>query len=139
MYPGPQLATLTLFDPGMRSRTRVGAGINLRLQRYATFELQLFPSGNGGDSKAVLATFGSAMYSSYLQDGHRRYLNPYLGVRVGFGYLSDNGYPVIAAEAGVELYKHEYLVIDTAVRAIAYVTESAQGALNATLGASVPF
>ncbi|HEX5061879.1 MAG TPA: DUF4349 domain-containing protein [Kofleriaceae bacterium] len=139
MYPGPQLATLTLIEPGMRQRTRVGAGINLRLQRYATFELAVFPKGDGGDSRAVLATFGSALYSSYLQDGHRRYLNPYLGVRVGFGYLSGNGYPVIAAEAGIELFKHEYLVIDTSVRAIAYVSESADGALNATLGASVPF
>lgn len=139
MYPGPQLATLTLFDPGIRQRTRVGAGLNLRIQRYATFELALFPRGDGGDSRAVLATFGAAMYSSYLEDGHRRYLNPYLGVRAGFGYLSGEGYPVIAAEAGIELFKHEYLVIDTSVRAIAYVSESADGALQATLGASVPF
>jgi len=44
-----------------------------------------------------------------------------------------------AAEADVELFKHEYLVVDSSVRAIAYVGESAQGALHATLGASVPF
>jgi hypothetical protein len=137
--PGPQLATLTLFDPGMRQRTRLGGGAAIRVARYATFELHVFPRGDGGDSRAVLATFGAALYSSYLRDGHRRYFNPYVGGRVGYGYLSGSGSPVIAGELGVELFKHKYLVIDTSLRALAFVKTSAEAALHATLGLSVPF
>jgi hypothetical protein len=139
IYPGPQLAMLTLFDPGMRQRTRVGGGASIRLQRYATFELDVFPRGDGGESRAVLATFGAALYSSYLRDGHRRYFNPYIGGRVGYGYLSGDGSPVVAGELGVELYKHKYLVVDTSLRALAFVKTSAEVALHGTLGVSVPF
>jgi hypothetical protein len=137
--PGPQLATLTLFDPGMRQRTRLGGGASIRVQRYATFELDVFPRGDGGDSRAVLATFGAALYSSYLRDGHRRYFNPYVGGRVGYGYLSGAGSPVIAGELGCELFKHQYLVIDVSLRALAFVKTSAEAALHGTLGVSVPF
>jgi hypothetical protein len=137
--PGPQLATLTLFDPGMRQRTRLGGGAAIRVARYATFELHVFPRGDGGDSRAVLATFGAALYSSYLRDGHRRYFNPYIGGRVGYGYLSGDASPVIAGELGVELFKHKYVVIDTSLRALAFVKTSAEAALHATLGLSVPF
>ena len=140
VYPGPQLAMLTLFDPGMRQRTRVGGGATIRLQRYATFELDVFPRGDDPmDTRTVLATFGTALYSNYLRDGRRRYLNPYIGARVGYGYLGGNGSPVIAGELGVELFKHKYLLVDTSVRALAFVTSHADAALHATLGASVPF
>lgn len=139
LHTGPRLAMLTLLDPGMRQRTRVGGGMSVRMQRYATFELDVFPRGDGGDSRAVLATFGTALYSGYLGYGRRRYLNPYIGARVGYGYLSGSGAPVVAAELGVELFKHEYLLLDTSVRAVAYVTNSAEAALHATLGAAVPF
>ena len=138
VYPGPQLAMLTLFDPGMRTRTRFGGGASVRLQRYATFDLAIFPS-DGMDSRAVLATFGTALYSSYLRDGHRRYFNPYVGVRVGYGYLSGDGMPVIAGEVGIEWFKHRYLLVDSSVRALGYITDNAEAALSATLGASVPF
>lgn len=136
--PGAQLAVLTLLDPGTRDRTRLGGGVTVRLQRYATFELDVFPSQNG-DSRAVLATFGSALYSSYLRDGRRRYLNPYIGARVGYGYLSGTGSPVIAGDLGVELIKSPYLVVDTSMRVVAFVRDSAEAALHVTMGVSVPF
>jgi hypothetical protein len=139
IYPGPQLAMLTLFDPGMRERTRLGGGATVRAGRYATFELDVFPRGDGGDSRAVIATFGSALYSSYLRNGHRRYFNPYVGGRVGYGYLSGNGSPLIAGELGVELFKHKYLLVDTSLRVVAFVRTEAEAALHATLGVSVPF
>ncbi|HEY5944232.1 MAG TPA: DUF4349 domain-containing protein [Kofleriaceae bacterium] len=139
VYPGPQLAMLMLFDPGMRQRTRFGGGATLRLQRYATFELDVFPRGDNGDSRAVLATFGAGMYSSYLRDGRRRYFNPYIGGRVGYGYLSGDGSPVIAGEVGVELYKHKYVVVDASLRALAFVKTSAEAALHGTVGIEVPF
>jgi hypothetical protein len=138
IYPGAQLAILTLFDPGMRERTRVGGGATVRLNRHATFELDVFPRTDG-ETRAVLATFGTALYSSFLRDGRRRYLNPYIGGRVGGGYLSGNGSPVIAGELGVELVKHEYLLVEASVRVLAYVRTEAEVALHSTLGLSVPF
>ncbi|HEY5924863.1 MAG TPA: DUF4349 domain-containing protein [Kofleriaceae bacterium] len=140
VYPGPQLAMLTLFDPGMRQRTRVGGGVNVRVHRYATFELDVFPRGDDPmDSRAVLATFGSALYSSYLRNGRRRYFNPYIGGRIGYGYLGGNGSPVIAGELGIEWFKHKYFVVDSSLRVLAYMTSTTDGALHGTMGVSVPF
>jgi hypothetical protein len=87
MYPGPQLSTLVLIDPGMHQRTRVGGGASVRVHRLLTFDLSVFPRGEGGESRAVVATAGTALYSAYLGYGQRKYFNPYVGARAGYGYF----------------------------------------------------
>jgi hypothetical protein len=140
IYPGPQLSTLVLIDPGTNQRTRFGGGASVRVHRLLTFDLSVFPRGDGGESRAVVATVGTALYSAYLGYGHRRYLNPYVGARGGYGYFDSTGGVAVAAEVGLELYKHEYLLVDTAVRALAFIREEGnQAALQGTLGVSVPF
>ncbi|HUS32505.1 MAG TPA: DUF4349 domain-containing protein [Kofleriaceae bacterium] len=140
IYPGPQLSTLVLIDPGMHQRTRFGAGASVRVHRMLTFDLTVFPRGDGGESRAVLATIGTALYSAYLGYGTRRYLNPYVGARAGYGYFDGTGGAAVAAELGVELYKHEYFLVDTALRALAFIREEGnQPAVQGTLGVSVPF
>jgi hypothetical protein len=140
IYPGPIASTLVLIDPGTRQRTRLGAGMSVRVRRHLTFDLAVFPRGDGGDSRAVIATVGTALYSGYLGYGQRRYLNPYIGARAGYGYVSDAGGAAVAAELGVELFKHQYLLVDTAIRTVAFVREEgSQAALQGTLGVSVPF
>jgi hypothetical protein len=140
MYPGPQLSTLVLIDPGMHQRTRFGGGASVRVDRLLTFDLSVFPRADGGESRAVVATIGTALYSAYLGYGQRRYLNPYVGARAGYGYFDGAGGAAVAAELGVELYKHEYVVVDLATRVLAFIREEGgQAALQSTLGVAVPF
>lgn len=139
IYPGPRLAVLSLLDPEGRPATRVGGGVGVHVSRFFTVDLDVFPRKDG-ESRAVIATLGTALYSSLLGHGRRRYLNPYFGVRLGYGYLSGEGSMVIAGELGLELYRHRYLRVEAAGRAVAFVRDGgADGALHATLGAAIPF
>jgi hypothetical protein len=139
VYPGPRLAVLSLIDPAGRPRTRVGGGVTLHVHRYFTLDLDVFPRRDG-ESRVVLATAGTALYSSFLGVGRRRYGNPYLGVRVGYGHLSGEACAVVAGELGLELYKHRYLLVEAAARAVAFFRDDGtEGALHGTLGAAIPF
>ncbi len=139
VYPGVRFATLTLLDPGTRQRTRYGGGGSLRISRYLTFDLELFPEAKG-DSRAVLASLGTALYSDYFGYGKRRFLNPYLGMRLGYGYLSGQGGLLAAGELGIELYRQPLLLVEAAVRA--YVVShdpNTEAGIEAIFGVSVPF
>jgi hypothetical protein len=139
IHPGAHIATLTLLDPGDRPRSRVGGGLTLHVKRYLTLDFDLFPAKDG-DTRAAIGTIGTALYSSFLGNGRRKYLNPYLGLRAGFGYLSDDGCFVTGAEFGLELYKQKYIQISVAVRALAFVLDDrTDGALHGMAGFEVPF
>jgi hypothetical protein len=138
-YPGARLATLVLLDPGMSPATRVGGGATLRVSRLLTFDLDLFPS-DAGDSRAVLATFGTALYSDYFGWGRRSYLNPFLGARAGYGYLSGRNAFALAGELGVELYRQPLLVVEASALALALARDGdTVAAFEGVIGASVPF
>jgi len=138
IHPGPHLSTLTLLDPEGRPRTRVGGGGTIHIQRYLTFDLDVFPA-KGGDTRAVVGTLGSALYSSFLGAGRREFLNPYLGFRLGIGHLSDDTCGVLGAELGLELYKQKYLQVGVAVRALAFLRDQTDVAFQGQLGFEVPF
>ena len=139
VFPGPRLALLSLFDPEGRPKTRVGGGVTVHVNRYLTLDFDIFPRKDG-ESRVAIATAGTALYSSFLGAGRRRYGNPYLGVRGGYGYLSGDGCPVVAGELGLELFKHRYLLVEAAARAVAFFRkDNTEGALHAILGAAVPF
>lgn len=138
IHPGLHLATLTLIDPGTRPKSRIGGGGTIHIKRWLTFDLDVFPRREG-DSRAVIGTFGSALYSSFLGGGRRSFLNPYLGYRFGVGYLSGESSAVIGAEVGLELYKHKYVQIEASLRAIAFLRDDTDAALHGQLGLAIPF
>jgi hypothetical protein len=139
VFPGAHVAALVLLDPAGRDRTRIGGGATLRLRRAITFDLDMFPS-DGADSRALVATLGTAMYSGYLGFGRRRYFNPFLGARLGYGYLSGDDAAVLGAEVGIELVRHRYAIVEVSARAVAFVRDGGtDGALHTQLGVAVPF
>jgi hypothetical protein len=139
IYAGPRFSVLSLIDPDGRPRTRAGGGASIQVNRYFTFDLDVFPRKDG-ESRAALATVGSALYSSYLGGGRRRFGNPYLGFRVGYGYLSDEGCLALGGELGLELVRHRYLLVDAAVRSVAFFRkDTTDGAIHGLVGISVPF
>lgn len=143
VYPGVRAAALTLFDPGNRTRTRLGAGFVLHsILRNFSLEVDLFQKEENaaGDKSrsSVIATLGGAGYSDFLGGGKRRTLNPYLGMRLGYGYLDGSRF-AIQAEAGVELFKAKYVVLDASVRATGLIGSDSDLAFVSGLGATVAF
>jgi hypothetical protein len=142
-YPGVRGAALVLFDPGTRKRTRYGAGFVLHtVYRVMSLEVDLFQKEDNaaGDdsSNAVLATMGGAAYSDFLGGGRRRILNPYLGLRLGYGYVDSHRF-VLQGEAGVELFKSKFVTLDAGVRATGLIGKDSDLALVAATGATVAF
>lgn len=136
LYPGARGAMLTLFDPGTRSRNRLGAGLVIhtitpggvdKAQGRATLELDIFPEKDG-EKTAVLATMGGSIYSDFLGRGKRPFLNPYLGLRVGYGYLGGSKF-AFAGTAGVELFKNRYFLVDVNTRLTGLLGKSFDTAL----------
>ena len=125
---------------GVLGRYAIGGalGATFYVEPLLTFDLDVFPRREG-DSRAVVGTFGSALYSSFLGGGRRTFLNPYLGYRLGVGYLSGDASPVLGAEVGLELYKHKYVQIEASLRALAFLREDTDAALHGQLGLAIPF
>jgi hypothetical protein len=137
--PGIHASSLTLLDPDGRKRTRAGAGVTIYFQRFFTLDLDVFKS-EGSDSRVVIGSAGGALYSSFLGGGRRRFLNPYLGFRAGFGYLSSEKCGLIAGELGLEIFKHKYLQVEATARSVAFFRDDTTDvALQAQLGFAVPF
>lgn len=142
-YPGVRAASLVLLDPEGRQRTRMGAGLVLHtVMRNASLEVDVFeaaPAAAGADPKAsVIATFGGAAYSDFLGRGSRPFLNPYLGLRLGYGYLDGSRF-VLQAEAGLELLKRKHVVVDASVRGTGFIGSNTDAAVVAGAGAVVAF
>ncbi|HUQ02150.1 MAG TPA: DUF4349 domain-containing protein [Kofleriaceae bacterium] len=142
-YPGVRATMLTLLDPEGRQRTRFGGSLVLHsFLRHQSLEVDLYeaaPAMGGGEAKpAVIATTGGAAYSDFLGGGHRRTLNPYLGLRVGYGYLDASKF-VLQAEAGVELWKSKHAVIDASVRGTGLIGKETDAAVVAGTGLVVAF
>jgi hypothetical protein len=143
-YPGPRFAALTLLDPNGRQRTRLGAGLVLhtvapggttKAGNRGNFELDVFEDADGNGA-SVLVTAGGAVYSDFLGRGRNRFLNPYLGMRLGYGYLDGSAF-TFAATAGVELFKHKFVMVDLNVRGVGFVSDEFDTAIVS--GGSIVF
>jgi hypothetical protein len=137
LYPGPRLSMLYLLDADGRTRMRLGGGAAVHLYARTNMELDVFTDPDDTGKNAVLATMGGDIYSDFLGRGRRSFLNPYLGLRAGFGYL-DRPTFAFGAGAGVELYKNEYVMVDLNVRAMGL---AGKGGLDTAVvsGAAVVF
>lgn len=67
-------------------------------------------------------------------EGRRRFLNPYLGLRLGYGYVGDDLF-VLGADVGVELYKHKWVLVDAFARTMVLLGDGGDAAVQA--GAAV--
>jgi hypothetical protein len=135
VHPGAHLAMLAVLDHG----TRVGGGATLLVARALTVQVDMFPRDDM-DSRAVVATIGTAMYSGLFGYGRRAYGNPFLGVRAGYGYISGEHATALEGELGIELVKQHGFIVEATAAAIALLHDRRDDvALHATLGLDVPF
>ena len=143
LHPGLRVSYLSDLRGDDGHQGYFGAGLSLGALPSATLELQAFRAV-GSDSADLDGLFVSAngrFYSEYLGNGDREFLNPYLGLRVGYArFLSKN--EIIAGGAlGVELFKREWFLIDLDLRSYALFASSAGGhlGLEPSLGMSIAF
>lgn len=136
-YPGARLSTLILLSPNGRQNARIGGGVVVHTIPRLTLELDIFQA-TGDEPTAVIATFGGAAYSDYLGRGKRRFLNPYLGLRAGYGNLDGSAF-VFAAGGGVELFKHERFLLDASVNFVGFVRKEFDATVASSLSAVFAF
>lgn len=144
-YPGPRFVLMTLLgELDGRDRTRAGVGVTLQFPFAEKappirtgLELDILTDSDGTGT-GVIATTGVGVYSDFFGSGRRRFLNPYVSFRVGYGYFDASRF-AIGGGAGVELFKHERVMIDFNMRAIALIGKDTDTALVTGLGGVFAF
>ncbi|HET7542628.1 MAG TPA: DUF4349 domain-containing protein [Polyangiaceae bacterium] len=141
-YPGLRLPSLIDFGQAA-GHGYVGGGLSLRFSRAISLDVDFFehPGSDAHGPDAILATLGGELYSERLGGGERRFLNPYLGWRVGYARLAQDNQALLGATVGVELYKNDWLIIDAEARNyLAFIGDrGAHYLLNPALSATIGF
>jgi hypothetical protein len=119
-YPG---ARLTQFAGlGSTGHSYFGGGISLMAGNRLTLDVDsLRVTGTGSffqGSDLFLVTAGVDTYSEFLGGGRRHFLNPYVGVRLGYARWFDANAFVIAVTVGVELMRFKYVIVDAQVQGV---------------------
>lgn len=145
-YPGARFSSLLLFDrdPGQQ-RTRFGGGVSIYTFPEAatgeapriSIDLDFYENADG-KGRGFIASMGSALYSDFFGRGKRRFLNPYLQFRLGYGHINESSF-VAGGGAGIELFKHKRMLIDLSVNAVAFIRDDVKAGLVGTLGAVFAF
>jgi hypothetical protein len=140
VYPGLRATALYLIDAAAgQEKLRPGASAVLWFARQSYLELEIFPSRDD-TGRAVIATAGGGGYSDFFGGGKRRYGNPFLGARIGYGWVGGHHELVAGGEIGVELLKTDHVTLETAVRGLGlFGKPGTQGALELTAGLQIPF
>ena len=126
----PTLRTSLMFD--LRSETQrigyAGGGFSVQLKPFAraiTFDVDI--------ARAVVAdkptssdwsyTFlaGFDLYSDLLGGGRRKFLNPYLGFRVGYAITEGQGDFAFGGVLGLDLVKTKAILLDVGARVLGMV------------------
>ncbi len=136
---GVRGANMTLLDPAGRLCNRPGFGISMQSPMMRlSYELDVYEAVEDG-RRPFLVTGGGSTYSDHLGGGNRTFLNPYLGLRMGYGRLDGSNF-VLSGEAGLELVKHKYGTVDLSVRGTTFFGKGGPDvAVVSSAGVSVPF
>jgi hypothetical protein len=142
-YPGARLTYLGDHRGDDGGAGYFGGGLSLRFSRGLSFDLDGLRDVDSGTRglDLLLVTVGGELYSEFLGDGKRRFLNPYLGLRAGYARFLGENEAVAGATLGLELLKTDFLSIDADLRLLGFFLgePGAHGAVQPTLGANVAF
>ena len=139
----PHLCQLHIVDPLAREANRTGAGVTLMFSRWFSLDFEVFPR-KASDPRSYLFTAATGLYSDFLGGGRRRFLNPYLGFRMGGAKLDGFGAFAYGADIGLELVRYRLFLLEVTGRAVGlwYRRDSAPTSdilLQGTVGIGVPF
>lgn len=124
IHPGVRGALLFDVPPSGGGRAFAGAGLSLGWSRSFSIDLDLMKRTDehaSGSINAALLTMGGELYSDFLGGGRRRWLNPYFGLRLGYGRLLGENALVVGGDLGVELVKTQFFMLEVQGRAHALI------------------
>ena len=121
----------------------LGGGLSFRANRAFSLDLDgLRRTSTGSPTKGLdvfIITMGGETFSEFLGNGARRFINPYLGWRLGYARFEGANEFVLGGTLGVELVKTRYVGVDLAVRGMGLLGHSAHLALQPDLTFSFAF
>lgn len=143
VYPGIRGSYLHDFRGEDGDQGYLGAGLTLGATPQVALEIQGFREAGSGTAglDGLFVTLNGRLYSEFLGDGTRSYLNPYVGLRGGYARFLTNDEVLLGGLLGLELLKGEWYVVDAELRASALFGSDAGGHLGVepSLGASIAF
>jgi hypothetical protein len=116
-----------------------GTGASIQFVQRLSIDLDVLRSTQSHESvltgpDLLLLTFGGELYSDFLGGGRRRFLNPYLGFRLGYARTDGTRYStnappqsatdgsfVLGATAGIELVRLRGFVLDLQEQGIGFI------------------
>lgn len=107
-----------------------GPGLSVYFHRAIHFDLDLLDAGSDAPFQigGVVATVGGDLYSEFLGDGERTFLNPHLGLAGGYADLSEadtwSSFGVVSGVAGVELLSLPVALVDVNGRLLGLLGQS---------------
>ncbi len=126
----PAVRATMLFD--LRSETQrygyLGAGMSIQFKpfgRALTFDIDIAHTAMTdrptGSDYAYIFLSGFDLYSDLLGGGRRKFLNPYLGFRVGYAITNGLGDFAFGGVVGVDLIKTKAVMLDLHARVLGLV------------------
>lgn len=128
LYPGLRAVGSWDWRGGAGNRYGVGLGVSLRFTRHFSIDFDGLQDtkSTGGDLEASMLTVGGEFYSDFLGAGRRQWLNPYLGIRGGYGRFDGNDQLIVGGAMGLEIFKFDAATSNLDLRAL--------GAIGGDLG-----
>ncbi len=138
----PHLTLMRLADPGPRDG-RVGAGVTMMFSRWFSLDFEILPQKDL-QPRSYFFTAATGLYSDFLGGGERRYLNPYIGFRLGAAKLDGYGAFAYGADIGLELVRYRLFLVEIQGRAMGLwydrsTSPTSDIVLEGILGVGVPF
>lgn len=135
---GPTVGVLVPAGVSAAGPTRPIGGVNVQVGRNVGLDVA-YARPQGGLPWHLRMSLGLRTFSEYLGAGERTFLNPWLGLRLGYAY-QDTSWFVTHGEVGLELYRGRYLVVESWARPGAWLKKGdARLSLEAGGGVSLPF
>jgi hypothetical protein len=142
LYPGVRGTAVFDFSGPAGTETFLGGGVSVRASRLFSVDADWLTSAEQSDGvELFLATAGIEIYSELLGAGKRRFLNPYLGFRMGYARLRGDGAFAPAGVLGLELFKTDFITLELDARGFGFIQieEKTHAALQTTLGVNVAY
>jgi hypothetical protein len=137
LHPGLRATFLEDLRGNNVHQGYLGGGLSFRANREFSLDLDgLRRTSTGSPVKGLdifLITIGGETFSEFLGNGTRRFMNPYLGWRLGYARFEGANEFALGGTLGVELVKTRYVSIDLAARALGLLGHSSHFALEPDL------
>ena len=137
LYPGLRAPFLQDLRGDNVHQGYWGGGLSFRANREFSLDLDgLRRTSTGSPIKGLdvfLITIGGETFSEFLGNGTRRFMNPYLGWRLGYARFEGANEFALGGTLGIELVKTRYISVDLAVRAFGLLGHSSHFGLEPDL------